>query len=196
MPSGHGNHVHGDEAARQSLRRSGHRSENPLWGAPRVHGELLKLGIEISQAAVSKYMIRHPKLPSQTWRIFLRNHVGCLASVDFFVVPTATFRLLFVFIVLHHERRRIVHFGVTAHPTSRWASQQIREAFPWETAPRYLIRDRDGSYGAVFHSRFQAMGINEVLTAPRSPWQNAYAERVIGCAAAREALAGVNASIT
>ncbi len=103
--------------------------ENPLWGAPRVHGELLKLGIEISQAAVSKYMIRHPRPPSQTWRTFLRNHVGCLVSVDFFVVPTATFRLLFVFIVLHHERRRIVHFGVTAHPTSQWTSQQIREAF-------------------------------------------------------------------
>jgi len=154
--------------------------ENPLWGAPRVHGELLKLGIEISQAAVSKYMIRHPKPPSQSWRTFLRNHVGCLASVDFFVVPTATFQLLFVFIVLRHERRRIVHLGVTAHPTSPWASQQIREAFPWETAPRYLIRDRDGSYGAVFRSRLQAMGINEVLTAPRSPWQNAYAERVIG----------------
>ncbi len=154
--------------------------ENPLWGAPRVHGELLKLGIEISQAAVSKYMIRHPKPPSQTWRTFLWNHVDCLASIDFFVVPTATFRLLFVFIVLHHERRRIVHFGVTAHPTSLWASQQLREAFPWETAPRYLIRDRDGSYGAVFRSRLEAMGITEVLTAPRSPWQNAYVERVIG----------------
>ena len=154
--------------------------ENPLWGAPRIHGELLKLGIEISQAAVSKYMVRHPKPPSQTWRTFLRNHVDCLASIDFFVVPTATFRLLFVFIVLHHERRRIVHFGVTAHPTSLWASQQLREAFPWETAPRYLIRDRDGSYGAVFRSRLEAMGITEVLTAPRSPWQNAYVERVIG----------------
>ncbi len=154
--------------------------ENPLWGAPRLHGELLKLGIEISQATVSKYMIRHPKPPSQIWKTFRRNHVGCLASIDFFVVPTATFRLLFVFVVLHHERRRIVHFGVTAHPTSLWVSQQIREAFPWETAPRYLIRDRDGSYGAVFRSRVQAMGINEVLTAPRSPWQNAYAERVIG----------------
>jgi transposase InsO family protein len=154
--------------------------ENPLWGAPRVHGELLKLGIEISQAAVSKYMTRHPKPPSQTWRTFLRNHVGCLASVDFFVVPTATFRLLFVFIVLHHERRRIVHFGVTAHPTSEWTSQQVREAFPWETAPRHLIRDRDASYGTMFRSRLQAFGINEVLTRPRSPWQNGYAERVIG----------------
>ncbi len=154
--------------------------ENPLWGAPRIHGELLRLGTEISQAAVSKYMIRHPKPPSQTWHTFLQNHVSCLASVDFFVVPTATFRPVFVFIVLRHERRSIVHFGVTAHPTSVWAAQQIREAFPWDTAPRYLIRDRDGSYSAVFHSRIQAMGINEVLTAPGSPWQNAYVERVIG----------------
>jgi len=154
--------------------------ENPLWGAPRIHGELLKLGIDISQATVSNYMIRHPKPLSQSWRTFLQNHACCLAGADFFVVPTITFRLFFVFIVLHHERRRIVHFGVTAHPTSQWTSQQIREAFPWDTAPRYLIRDRDGSYGAAFRSRLQAMGVDEVLIAPRSPWQNAYAERVIG----------------
>ena len=154
--------------------------ENPLWGAPRVHGELLKLGIEISQAAVSKTMIRHPKPPSQGWRTFLRNHLGCLVSVDFFVVPTATFRLLFGFIVLHNERRHIVHFGITAHPMSEWTSQQVREAFPWDTAPRYLIRDRDASYGSVFRSRCHALGINEVLTAPRSPWQNAFVERIIG----------------
>ncbi len=154
--------------------------ENPLWGAPRIHGELLKLGIDISQGAVSKYMIQHPQPPSQTWRSFLRNHLGHLASVDFFVVPTATFRLLFVFIILHHERRRIAYFGITTNPTSTWAAQQIREAFPWNTVPRYLIRDRDGSYGVAFRSRLQALGINEVLTAPRSPWQNAYVERVIG----------------
>ena len=154
--------------------------ENPLWGAPRIHGELLKLGIGISQAAVSKYMIRHPKPPSQTWRAFLRNHTCCLAGIDFFVVPTLTFHLLFVFIVLHHERRRIVHVGVTAHPTSEWTSQQICEAFPWDSAPRYVIRDRDGSYGTAVRSRLQAMAIEEVLIAPRSPWQNAYAERVIG----------------
>jgi transposase InsO family protein len=154
--------------------------ENPLWGAPRIHGELLKLGIDISQGAVSKYMIRHPQPPSQTRRSFLRNHLGHLASVDFFVVSTATFRLLFVFIVLHHERRRIMHFSITGHPTSIWTSQQIREAFPWDTAPRYLIRNRDGSYGGVFRSRLDAMGILEVLTAPQSPWQNAYVERVIG----------------
>jgi putative transposase len=149
--------------------------ENTLWGAPRIHGELLKLGIEISQAAVSKYMMRHPMPPSQTWRTFLRNHLGCLASIDFFVVPTATFRLLFVFILLQHRRRRILHFGVTTNPTSEWTSQQIREAFPWDTAPRYLIRDRDASYGVAFRSRLNAMQITEMLGAPRSPWQNAYA---------------------
>ncbi len=110
--------------------------DNVLWGAPRIHGELLKLGIEISQAAVSKYMIHRPRPSSPTWRAFLRNHLECLASVDFFVVPTATFRILFVFIVLQHQRRRIVHFGVTVSPTSQWASQQIREAFPWDSAPR------------------------------------------------------------
>jgi hypothetical protein len=143
--------------------------ENPLWGAPRIHGELLKLGIDISQGAVSKYMIRHPQPPSQTWRSFLRNHLGHLASVDFFVVPTATFRLLFVFIVLHHERRRIVYFRITTNPTSTWAAQQIREAFPWDTAPRYLIRDRDGSYGVTFRSRLRAMWIDEIPCKAQKP---------------------------
>ena len=109
-------------------------------GAPRIHGELLKLGIEISQAAVSKYMMRPSKPPPPTWCAFLRNQFEWLASVDFFVVPTATFRILFVFIVLQHQRRRIVHFGVTMSPPSQWTSQQIREAFPWDSAPRYLIR--------------------------------------------------------
>ena len=154
--------------------------ENPLWGAPRIHGELLKLGFEVSEATVSKYMTRHPRPPSQTWRRFLKNHVGCLASIDFFVVPTATFTMLFAFIVLQHERRRIVHVGVTAHPTAAWVAQQIREAFPWDTAPRYMIRDRDSVYGAAFRLRLQAMGIEEVVTAPRSPWQSPFVERVIG----------------
>lgn len=154
--------------------------ENPLWGAPRIHGELLKLGIEIAQATVSKYMPRRTKPPSQSWQAFLRNHASCLVGVDFLVVPTLTFRILFVFIVLHHARRRIVHTNVTAHPTAVWTAQQIREAFPWETAPVYLIRDRDRTYGKVFHSRARAMHIEEVLIAPRSPWQKAYAERVIG----------------
>ncbi len=145
--------------------------ENPLWGAPRIHGELLKLGIDVSQATVTRYRVRHPKPPSQTWRTFLDNHVGCLVSIDFFVVPTARFAVLFVFIVLRHERRRIDHFGVTAHPTADWVAQQIREAFPWDSAPRYLIRDRDGAYGQSFRSTVMAVGVEEVITAPRSPWQ-------------------------
>ena len=154
--------------------------DNPLWGAPRIHGELLKLGIEISQATVSKLMVRHPRPPSQTWRTFLTNHADGLASIDLFVVPTATFRLLYAFIVLRHERRMLVHFNVTSHPTANWLSQQLLEAFPWDTAPRYLIRDRDAAFGSVFRSRLDGMGILEVLTAPQSPWQNAYVERVIG----------------
>jgi transposase InsO family protein len=154
--------------------------ENTLWGAPRIHGELLKLGFSISQAGVSKYMVRHPSPPSQSWRTFLTNHADCLASIDFFVVPTATFRLLFGFVVLHHERRRIVHFGVTVNPTMVWVAQQIREAFPWQTTPRYLLRDRDGVYGSDFQDRVASLAIEEVVTAPRSPWQNPYVERVIG----------------
>ena len=153
---------------------------NPCWGAPRVHGELLKLGIDISQAAVSKYMIRHRKPPSQNWRTFLDNHVGDLVSVDFFTVPTVTFKVLFVFVVLAHDRRRVVHFNVTDSPTARWAAQQIAEAFPWDTAPRYLLRDRDGIYGHEFTSRVDHMGTKEVKTAPRSPWQNPFVERLIG----------------
>ncbi len=154
--------------------------ENPLWGAPRIHGELLKLGIEVSEATVSKYLARLPKPPSQTWRTFLGNHAKVLASIDFFVLPTVTFRLLMVFIVLHHERRQVVHFGVTAHPTAAWVAQQITEAFPWDSAPRYVIRDRDSVYGALVRARIKAMGIEEVVTAPRSPWQNPFVERAVG----------------
>ncbi len=170
--------------------------ENPLWGAPRIHGELLKLGIDVSQATVSKYMADLPRPPSQTWPTFLRNHMHCLASMDFVVLPTATFRLMFVLLVLHRERRRIVHFGVTAHPTATWVKQQITEAFPWDTAPSYLIHDRDSAYRTIVSARIEALDIEEVVTAPRSPWQNPFVERVIGCAAAREALAGGSASIT
>jgi len=153
---------------------------NLRWGAPRVHGELLKLGIDISQAAVSKYMIRHRKPPSQGWRTFLDNHVGDLVSIDFFTVPTATFRVLFVFVILAHERRRVIHFNVTDSPSAEWTAQQILEAFPWDTAPRYLLRDRDSIYGHEFTNRVGHMDIKEVKTAPRSPWQNPYAERLIG----------------
>ncbi len=154
--------------------------ENPLWGAPRIHGELLKLGFDVSERTVSRYILRQPKPPSQTWRTFLENHVGCLASMDLFVVPTAAFRLLYGFIILHHDRRRIVHFGVTEHSTSIWTAQQITEAFPWDTAPRHMIRDRDGVYGKAARERLAGLGIAEVLTAPRSPWQSPYFERVIG----------------
>lgn len=153
---------------------------NPRWGAPRIHGELLKLGIDISQATVAKYMVRPRKAPSQTWKTFLRNHVKDLVSADFLVVPTVTFRLLFVFVVLAHDRRKLVHFGVTAHPTAEWTAQQLREAFPWDEAPRYLLRDRDQSYGEPCSQTAAWLGIEEVLTAPRSPWQNPYAERLIG----------------
>ena len=153
---------------------------NPLWGAPRIHGELQKLGIEISQATVSKYLVRHRTPPSQTWRTFLDNHIRSLVSVDFFTVPTVMFKVLFVFVVLAHDRRRVVHVNVTDAPTAQWTAQQIVEAFPWETAPRYFLRDRDAVYGVVFSSRVQALGIREVKTAPRSPWQNPYVERLIG----------------
>ena len=153
---------------------------NPLWGAPRIHGELLKLGIEISQTTVAKYMARGWRPPSQSWRTFLRNHADGIASIDFFVVPTATCSLLFGLLILRHERRQLVHVGVTANPTAEWIARQISEAFPWDTAPKYLIRDRDGVYGQVFRRRVRAMGIRDRPTAPRSPWQNPYVERLIG----------------
>jgi transposase InsO family protein len=155
-------------------------SANPLWGAPRIHGELLKLGVEVSQATVAKYMWRRGGKPSPSWRDFLRNEVAGIAAIDMFVVASASFRLLFVMIILLHERRKIVRFDVTQHPTAGWLAQQVTEAFPWNTAPRHLLRDRDASYGAEFRKRVQAMGITEVITAARSPWQNAYVERLIG----------------
>jgi hypothetical protein len=142
---------------------------NPIWGAPRIHGELLKPGIDMSQATVAKYMVRQRRPPSQTSRTFLNNHVKELVSTDFFVVPTISFRVLFVFVVLAHHRRRVLHFNVTAHPTSEWTAQQIAEAFPWDTAPRYLLHDRDSIYGDSFRQRVRGMGTPEVLTAPRSP---------------------------
>jgi len=154
--------------------------ENPLWGAPRIHGELLKLGIDIGETSVSKYLVRRHKPPSQTWRTFLDNHVKSMVSVDFFTVPTIRFQVLYVFLVLAHERRRILHFGVTAHPTAEWTAQQLREAFPWDSAPRFLLRDRDRIFGSEFTKQVKELGIEEVLGAPRSPWQRAYIERVIG----------------
>src|SRR5882724_1272507 len=153
---------------------------SPRWGAPRIHGELLKIGIAVSQATVAKYMVRHRKPPSQTWRTFLKNHAKDLVSADFFVVPTITFQLLFVFVILDHDRRRPIHFAVTSNPTAEWTARQLLEAFPWDNAPRYLLRDRDSIYGEKFCETAKWLGIREVLTAPRSPWQNAYAERLIG----------------
>ena len=153
---------------------------NPLWGAPRIHGELLKLGIDISERTVSRLMPKRPKDPSPTWRSFLVNHATQLISIDFFVVPTIRFKILFVFIVLAHHRRKIVHFNVTEHPTARWTAQQMLEAFPEDSAPRFIIRDRDGVYGHCFQGCVKSTGIEEVLTAPRSPWQNGFVERLIG----------------
>ncbi|MBT7616204.1 MAG: DDE-type integrase/transposase/recombinase, partial [Calditrichaeota bacterium] len=153
---------------------------NNLWGAPRIHGELLKLGFEVSQATVRRYMKKHIKPPSQTWRTFLTNHMHNTASIDFFVVPTITFKLLFVLVVLSHDRRKIVHFNVTASPSAAWTGQQIIEAFPWDNAPKYMIRDNDSIYGADFKQRVNSAGIKQVRTAFKSPWQNAYCERVIG----------------
>jgi hypothetical protein len=150
-----------------------------LWGAPRIHGELLKLGFEIAQSTVSKYMVRGQKPPSQTWTTFLRSHADAIAAIDLCVVPTATFERLFAFLV-GHGRRQLLWFAVTRHPTAEWLAQQIVEAFPWNTAPAYLVRDNDGAYGHAFRRRVRRMGIGDRPTSPRSPWQNAYAERLIG----------------
>jgi len=154
--------------------------ENPTWGVPRIQAELHLLGYEIAESAVAKYRGRSRKPPSQTWKSFLRNHAGQIAAIDFFTVPTATFNVLYGFIVLLHDRRQVVHFNVTAHPTALWTAQQIIEAFPEETAPRFLLRDRDQIYGEHFRGRVVGMGIQEVVTAAHSPWQNPYPERLIG----------------
>jgi putative transposase len=153
---------------------------NPLWGAPRVHGELMKLGIDISERTVSRWMPKRTRPSSQNWRTFLENQIGELVSIDFFTVPTAKFRVLFVFVVLAHERRRILHLNVTEHPTAEWTAQQLVEAIGDGASPRYLIRDRDAIYGLAFRNRAKALQIEEVIIAPQSPWQNPYVERVIG----------------
>ena len=153
---------------------------NPRWGAPRIHGELLKLGIKLSESTIARYMARHWKPPSQTWRTFLKNHMTSMVSADFFVVPTITFKLFFVFVIFSHDRRRLIHFGVTKNPTAEWTARQLLEAFPWDSAPRYLLRDRDKIYGQACNYATESLGIREVLTAPKSPWQNPYVERFIG----------------
>ena len=153
---------------------------NPLWGAPRIHGELLKIGIDVGQTTVAKYMARRRGPPSQGWKTFLRNHADGIAAMDLFVVPTMSFRLLYGLLILRHDRREIAWLGVTEHPTAEWMARQITEAFGWETAPRYLLRDRDRIYGEIFVERVRAMGIRDRPVAPRSPWQNGYCERAIG----------------
>src|ERR1700726_2853197 len=153
---------------------------NPLWGAPRIHGELLKLGIDIGQTSVAKYMVKRRGPPSQGWKTFLHNHADAIAAMDLFVVPTISFRLLYGLLIMGHGRRQILWFGVTANPTAEWIANQVTEACGWEQAPRYLIRDRDGAYGEVFIRRLRSMGIRDRPTSPHSPWQNGYAERLIG----------------
>jgi transposase InsO family protein len=153
---------------------------NPLWGAPRIHGELLKLGIDIGQTSVAKYMARRRGPPSQGWKTFLNNHADGIAAMDLFVVPTISFRLLYGLLIMGHGRRQILWFGVTSHPTAEWMANQLTEACGWEQAPRYLIRDRDGIFGELFVRRLRSMGIRDRPTSSRSPWQNGFAERLIG----------------
>jgi transposase InsO family protein len=154
--------------------------ENPLWGAPRIHGELLKLGIEVAQSSVAKYMVKRRGPPSQGWRTFLRNHAPDIAAMDLFVVPTIGFDLLYALVIIRLDRRDLVWINVTTNPTAEWVARQITEAFPWDDAPKYLIRNRDQIYGAVVTRRLRAMGIRDKPTAPASPWQNGFTERLIG----------------
>ena len=154
--------------------------ENKFWGAPRMHGELLKLGYDVCESTIAKYMIRRPGPPSQTWKTFIRNHRTEIVAIDFFTVPTVTFRTLYVFLILSLDRRRIIHFNVTCNPTPDWTSLQLIQAFPFDTAPRFLIRDRDGVYGPEVVDTLGILDIEQIVTAPRSPWQNGYCERVIG----------------
>jgi transposase InsO family protein len=153
---------------------------NPTWGTPRIIGELKKLGISVSKATVDRYRIKSKGSPSPTWKAFLINEAKAMASIDFFTVPTAIFRVLYVFVVLIHERRRVVHFNVTENPSGTCTTQQIVEAFPWDTAPKYLLRDNDRIYSKMFTKRIKGMGIKEVKTSFQSPWQNPYCERIIG----------------
>jgi len=154
--------------------------ENLLWGAPRIHGELLKLGFEVAQSSVAKYMVKRRGPPSQEWRTFLLNHAPDIAAMDLFVVPTIGFKLLYGFVIVRLHRRDLVWINVTTNPTAEWVARQITEAFPWDGAPRYMIRDRDRIYGTVVTRRLRAMGIRDKPIAPASPWQNGFAERLIG----------------
>jgi hypothetical protein len=167
-----------DASLRAVIRRMS--VENILWGAPRIHGELLKLGFEVAQSTVAKYMARKGDPGGQGWGTFLRNHAPHIAAMDLFVVPTIGFNLLYVFVIVRLARRELVWINVTTHPTAEWIAQQIAEAFPWNEAPRYLIRDRDAIYGTAVRRRSRAMSIRDKPTARGSPWQNCFAERLIG----------------
>src|SRR6266851_7536757 len=166
------------EAIRELIRKVS--GANPLWGTPRIVGELGKLGIKVAKSTVDKYRVRSRKTPSPTWKAFLKNHVNDLVSIDFFIVPTIRFKLLFVLVVFAHSRRKVLHFNVTENPTAQWTGQQIVEAFPWDCAPKYLLRDRDAIYDSAFQRRVKSTGIEQVLSAQRSPWQNPFVERLIG----------------
>lgn len=154
--------------------------DNPLWGAPRIHGELIMLGYDVSESTVAKYMVKRKGRPTQNWKTFLKNHLGEIAAIDFLTVPTVTFKTLYVFVVLSLDRRRVVHFHVTTHPTSDWTAMQLIQAFPFESAPKYLIRDRDGIYGERVQESIRLLGMKEKVISARSPWQNGYCERVVG----------------
>jgi transposase InsO family protein len=167
-----------DAALIQLIRRMW--SVNPTWGSPRIRDELAKLGLEASTAMIRKYRPKCGRRPSQSWRTFLQNHAGVIAAMDFFVVPTVSFRLLYVLVVMTHERRKVIHFNITEAPTAEWTAQQVVNAFPYYTAPQYLLRDRDSIYGSVFVQRVEGMGIKQKLISPRSPWQNPYVERLVG----------------
>jgi transposase InsO family protein len=174
-----------DSEIRALIRRM--NRENPLWGAPRIHGELLMLGIYVAESTVSRYMVRRRRPPSQGWKTFLRNHAAGIASLDLFVVRTISFKLLYGLVILRHARRRLVTIAVTANPTDQWLAGQVTDAFPWDEAPRHLIRDRDSAFGPAYIRRVRAMRIRDHPTAPRSPWQNGRVERLIG-SIRREAL--------
>jgi transposase InsO family protein len=167
-----------DSEIRALIRRM--NRENPLWGAPRIHGELLMLGIEVAESTVDRYMVRRSRPPSQGWKTFLRNHAAGIASLDLFVVRTISYKLLYGLVILRHARRRLVSIRVTNNPTAEWIAGQVTDAFPWDEAPRHLIRDRDGAFGPAYTRRIRTMGIRDHPTAPRSPWQNGHVERVIG----------------
>jgi transposase InsO family protein len=163
---------------RALIRRMSH--ENPLWGAPRIHGELLMLGIEVAESTVGSYMVRRRRPPSQGWKTFLRNHAAGIASLDLFVVRTISFKLLYGLVILRHARKRLVTISVTSNPTAAWLAGQVTDAFPWDEAPSHLLRDRGGAFGPAYTHRIRAMGIRDHPTAPHSPWQNGCVERLIG----------------